>query len=106
MPAQLECRAKGSELAGNRTHICFGPGISGDDAGALANEQPRSCKAALAEPENDDVLTPQTAHRLPQLERSETHDREHDRDDPEANYDLRLRPTDLLVVVVDRRHSE
>ena len=33
-------------------------------------------------------------------------EREHDRDDPEADHDLRLGPAHLLEVMVDRRHPE
>src|SRR5581483_11923533 len=43
---------------------------------------------------------------LPQLERGQPEQGQHDRDDPEADDDGRLRPAQLLEVVVDRRHQE
>src|SRR5512145_2820617 len=47
-----------------------------------------------------------SATGLPQLERQEGDERQHDRDDPEAHDDLGLRPALQLVVVVDGGHAE
>src|ERR1700759_3383650 len=44
--------------------------------------------------------------RSPQLQRGETGQRQHHRDDPEPDHDLRLGPAFLLEVMVDRRHPE
>src|SRR5258708_24830275 len=41
-----------------------------------------------------------------QLQRREAREREHDRDDPEADHDLRLGPALLLGMVMQRRHAE
>src|SRR3954471_12616769 len=43
---------------------------------------------------------------LPQLQGGEAQQGQHDRDDPEADHDGRLRPAELLEVVVDRGHQE
>src|SRR5262249_6208544 len=42
----------------------------------------------------------------PQFQRGQAGEREHDRDDPEADHDLRLGPPELLEMMVDRRHLE
>ncbi len=42
----------------------------------------------------------------PQLQGGEADQRQHDRDDPEADHDLALGPAELLEMVVDRRHQE
>src|SRR5215813_9295847 len=42
----------------------------------------------------------------PQLQRRQSHERKHHRDDPEPDHDLRLGPAELLEVMVDRRHPE
>src|SRR6201991_3400920 len=42
----------------------------------------------------------------PQLQGRETDQRQHHRDDPEADDDLRLGPAELLEMMVDRRHLE
>src|SRR3954453_22792111 len=41
-----------------------------------------------------------------QLQRREAGEREHDRDDPEADHDLRLGPALLLEMMMQRRHPE
>src|SRR5581483_3245556 len=41
-----------------------------------------------------------------QLQRRKADEREHDRDDPEADHDLRFGPALLLEMVVQRRHPE
>src|SRR5450631_429655 len=46
------------------------------------------------------------ARRSPQLQRGEAGQRQHHRDDPEPDHDLRLGPAELLEVMVDRRHPE
>src|SRR5450631_2528836 len=46
------------------------------------------------------------ARRSPQLQRGEAGQRQHHRDDPEPDHDLRLGPAQLLEMVVDRRHPE
>src|SRR5262245_50026758 len=43
---------------------------------------------------------------LPQLQRGEPCEREHDRDDPETDHDLRLGPALLLEVMMQWRHLE
>src|SRR5262245_63460103 len=48
----------------------------------------------------------EAAARSSQLQRGQAGEREHDRDDPEADHDLRLGPAELLEVVVDRSHLE
>src|ERR1700726_2270391 len=42
----------------------------------------------------------------PQLERGEAGQRQHHRDDPEPDHDLRLGPAQLLEMMMDRRHLE
>src|ERR1044071_7135286 len=49
-----------------------------------------------------DVLRPKS----PQLQRRKPGERQHDRDDPEPDHDLRLGPALLLEVMMDRRHLE
>src|SRR5258707_5050632 len=44
--------------------------------------------------------------RSPQLQRGEASERQHHRDDPEADHDLRLGPAELLEMMMDRRHAE
>src|SRR3954463_2463641 len=44
--------------------------------------------------------------RSPQLQRGESSECQHDRDDPEADHDLRFGPAQLLEMVVDRRHAK
>src|SRR5262245_55429560 len=44
--------------------------------------------------------------RSTQLQRGEAGERQHHRDDPEADHDLRLCPTLLLEMMMQRRHHE
>src|SRR4029077_2922929 len=44
--------------------------------------------------------------RSPQLQRGEAGQRQHHRDDPEPDHDLRFGPAKLLEMVMDRRHPE
>src|SRR4051812_4814200 len=44
--------------------------------------------------------------RSPQLQRGQAGQRQHHRDDPEADHDLRLGPAELLEMMMDRRHLE
>ena len=46
------------------------------------------------------------ASSSPQLQRGEADHREHEGDDPEAHDDLRLRPAELLEMVMNGRHAE
>ena len=46
------------------------------------------------------------APRSPQLQGREAGKRQHHRDDPEPDHDLRLGPAQLLEMVMDRRHPE
>src|SRR5436190_20084652 len=75
---------------------------------------PASNALALASP---DPPRPNTATFLPaktvtgiktspQLQRGQSREREHDRNDPETDHDLRLGPAELLEMVVDGRHAE
>src|SRR5487761_2288691 len=52
------------------------------------------------------LCRPGRAGALSQLQRREARKRQHHRDNPEADDDLRLGPAELLVVVMDRRHPE
>src|SRR6476660_3210873 len=49
---------------------------------------------------------PYATRRSPQLQRGESSEREHDRNDPEADHDLGFGPAELLEMVVDRRHAK
>src|ERR1700733_11729104 len=63
-----------------------------------------------------DAPSPKTATRLPakhvigvispQLQCREADEREDEGDDPESHHDLRLRPTELFEMMVDRSHLE
>src|SRR5208282_4357980 len=70
---------------------------------ALASPEPPSPNTATFLPAK--VVTGITT-KLPQLQGREPGQREHDRDNPETNNDLRLGPAELLEMVVDRRHLE
>src|SRR5688500_1265343 len=70
--------------------------------------------STLARPER---ARPRTAYRFPakaglviiaspQLQGRQAGERQHEADDPEADDDRRLRPAELLEMVVDRRHPE
>src|ERR1700733_6721622 len=70
---------------------------------ALASPEPPSPNTATFLPAK--VVTGITT-RLPQFQGRQPRQRQHDRDDPEANDDLRLGPTELLEMMMDRRHLE
>src|SRR5208282_6137771 len=70
---------------------------------ALTSPEPPSPNTATFLPAK--VVTGITI-KLPQLQGREPRQREHDRDNPEANDDLRLGPAELLEMMVDRRHLE
>ena len=78
-------------------------GAAGKSALALARPEPPSPNTATFLPAK--IVTGITT-KLPQLQGREPSQRQHDRDDPEANDDLRLGPAELLEVMVDRRHLE
>ena len=46
------------------------------------------------------------ASSSPQLQRGEADHRKHEGDDPEAHHDLRLRPAELLEMMMNGRHAE
>src|ERR1700683_1846956 len=86
------------------------PAIS---ACALASPEPPRPNTATLRPAN--VVTAITANqsRRPaetsessQLQGRQADERQHDRYDPETDDDLRLGPTHLLEMMVDRRHLE
>src|SRR5262245_34807884 len=90
-----------------------GPALSSN---ATTSAPPASSARTLASPE---APRPNTATRRPakavigimlrpspQLQGREAGEREHDRDDPEPDHDLRLGPAFLLEVVMQRRHHE
>src|SRR5271167_5120481 len=70
---------------------------------ALTSPEPPSPNTATFLPVK--VVTGITT-KLPQLQGREPSQRQHDRDDPEANDDLRLGPAELLEMMMDRRHLE
>src|SRR5579863_5816027 len=82
---------------------------------ATTSAPPDNSAPALISPEpprpNTATLLPAKAvigitTRLPQLQRRKACERQHHRDDPETNDDLRLGPAELLEMMVDRRHLE
>src|SRR5690606_30848663 len=85
-------------------------------ATAVASPEPPSPKTATRAPSNIVIgiirstsLPPRSALRpvpLSQLQRCQPGERQHHRDDPEADDDLRLGPSQLFKVVMDRRHLE
>src|SRR5262249_34479187 len=97
MPAACACAIR-SALSSNATTSA--PPAS--SALALARPEAPSPNSATLRPAN--VVT--GIKSSPQLEGRKPGEREHDRDDPEADHDLRLGPAELLEMVVDRRHAE
>src|SRR5580704_5945533 len=82
---------------------------------ATTSAPPASKALALASPEpprpNKAIFLPAKVvtgitTQLPQLQGRQSRQREHDRDDPEADDDLRLGPAELFEMMVDRRHLE
>src|SRR5258705_2568823 len=72
---------------------------------ALARPEAPSPNTATFFPSNE-VTGIMAEFSLSQLQRRQPGERQHDRDDPEADYDLRLRPSELLEVMMQRRHLE
>src|ERR1700733_11129079 len=82
---------------------------------ATTSAPPARSALALASPE---LPSPNTATflpakvvtrittELPQFQGRQPRQREHDRDDPETNDDLRLGPAELLEMMMDRRHPK
>src|ERR1700742_5158162 len=70
----------------------------------LASPEPPSPNTATVLPAKEvtGIMTPGSA----QLQGGEAGERQHHRDDPEADHDLRLGPAQLLEVMMDRRHAE
>src|SRR5215475_5078708 len=88
--------------------------LLGSSSKATISAPPAVSARQVARPE---LPSPNTATRfpaivvtgiktLPQLEGGEPGERQHHRDDPEADDDLRLGPAELLEMMVDRRHPE
>src|SRR5271170_2887261 len=89
--------------------------LAASSSKATTSAPPASSALALASPE---LPSPNTATflpakvvtgittRLPQFQGRQPRQREHDRDDPETNNDLRLGPAELLEMMMDRRHLE
>src|SRR5689334_11416440 len=73
-------------------------------ASQLASPEPPRPNTATILPAKE--VTGIMRHRSPQFERGESGERQHHRDDPEADHDLRLGPAQLFEMVVDRRHPE
>src|SRR5215471_6852615 len=71
---------------------------------ALARPEAPSPNTATLRPAK--VVTGIMAAPSPQLQRRQAGQRQHDRDDPEADDDLRLGPAELLEMVMQRRHLE
>src|SRR4029453_85990 len=68
----------------------------------LARPQPPRPNTATVLPAKE--VTGIIAHCSPQLQRGEAGQRQHHRDDPEPDHDLRLGPALLLEMMGDRRH--
>src|SRR4051812_7274253 len=71
-------------------------------ASAVARPDPPSPKRASERP----AMQVTGVIGSPQLQRRQAYEGQHDRNDPEANDDLRLLPPLLLEVMVDRGHPE
>src|SRR6478735_1600158 len=69
-----------------------------------ASPEPPRPNTATVLPANE--VTGIMAQPSPQLQRGEAGERQHHRDDPEPDHDLRLGPAELLEMVMDRRHPE
>src|SRR5690242_4078214 len=67
------------------------------------NPEPRGSGLPLRGLRNDNIGDAQSSA---QLQRGEAGERQHHRDDPEADHDLRLGPALLLEVMMQRRHAE
>src|ERR1700720_1404077 len=80
-----------------------GPRKARPDDRLRGNPESRDSGFVLRTPRNDDG---EDATSLPQLQRGEAGQRQHHRDDPEPDHDLRLGPAQLLEMMMDRRHLE
>ena len=79
------------------------------DLGAAFDERAHRRHPGPAKAEDRDALPAKGFDRRqssPQLQRREPDHRQHEGDDPEAHDDLRLRPSKLLEMMMDRRHLE
>src|SRR5215467_10039529 len=70
----------------------------------LASPEPPRPNTATILPAKE--VTGIMRHRSSQFQRGESGKRQHHRDNPEADHDLRLGPAQLLEMMVDRRHPE
>src|SRR5689334_13001770 len=71
----------------------------------LARPEPPSPNTATVLPANE-VTGIMIGSPSPQLQRGEAGQRQHHRDDPEPDHDLRLGPAELFEMMVQRRHAE
>src|SRR5580704_13057423 len=74
------------------------------NAWQLARPDPPRPNTATVLPENE--VTGIMTFASAQLQGGEAGERQHHRDDPEADHDLRLGPAQLLEMMMDRRHPE
>ena len=95
----------------SRSRSAFASGgavVPGGDFGAAGDQRPRGRQSRAAEAEQGDALVrawSRPASSSPQLQRGEADHRQHEGDDPEPHDDLRLRPAELLEMMMDRRHA-
>src|SRR5262249_11306993 len=77
---------------------------------ALARPEVPSPNTATLRPEKEAtgimIELPPRSSPSPQLQGRQAGESQHDRDDPEADHDLRLGPAELLEMVMQRRHLE
>src|SRR5690349_3024636 len=99
MPACVACAMRASLSSQPMTSA-----PPANSALALARPDAPSPNTATLRPSNE--VTGIIAALSPQLERRQSGQRQHDRDDPEADHDLRLGPAELLEMVMQRRHLE
>ena len=79
------------------------------DLGAAFDERAHRRNPRPAKTEDRDTLSAKGFDRRqssPQLQRRKSDHRQHEGDDPESHDDLRLRPSKLLKVMMDRRHAK
>src|SRR3954449_9140201 len=92
------------------------PILSAESSAATTSAPPAFSAWQLARPEpprpNTATVLPAKevtgimARRSPQLQRGEAGQRQHHRDDPEPDHDLRLGPALLFEMMMQRRHPE
>src|SRR5437588_4257385 len=70
----------------------------------LASPEPPRPNTATVLPAKE--VTGIMAQQSSQLQRGKTGERQHHRDDPEPDHDLRFGPAQLLEVMMQRRHPE